>query len=334
MFNSTRTVIKKIQQIEKILGKSSISWKILPSHSRHLLLEIDNKWIFKFFKSQNYIKRKALEEEMIKKIKRISSCQVPNIEFSGIDFFGYPIIKGQSLNVQIWRSMDKNKQSAFAAEVADFLKTLHTFSEPVDGIAEYWPPNQDWLYKEISQKLYPKLSVKAQLNISRYLDEAFADKGIMAGEKTLVHGDIYEANIIMNNNRLSGILDFEEVKVMTPAFDFAKMHISFRNPKIADEILKKYNRSNEKCFMRRMFFMILLRELERGYSSVHKRHWFLYRLEKKYGDMNKAQLHKVLNLMPYFTTHYTYLQHEGFKKCLLNSYNYRKQQVFNWIGKR
>jgi aminoglycoside phosphotransferase len=171
-------------------------------------------------------------------------------------------------------------------------------------------------------------------NIGHYLDEAFADREIMGGKKTLVHGDMSEANIIVNNNSLSGIIDFEHAKIMTPALDFATMYLSFHNSEIVDEIAKKYHDTVDTALNRRTAFMTLLCELMIGCNSAHIRYRMLYRLEKKYGDRKKARLYRMLASKYSVICHFKILKYQGLRKYILHSYNYRKQQVFDWIGKQ
>jgi aminoglycoside 2''-phosphotransferase len=204
-------IAEKIARIEKLMRKSCVSWKVHDNGLDHLILEINNEWMFRFVRLKKSIRGTSTLKDFFGQFSLVSPCQIPRIDFISEDFIGYRKIEGQMLNDQVLQKMHSIEQEKFVAQIADFLTALHNFPRRLDGIHKGDRPDKKGLCEKLCQKVYPRLSSSAQKSIHEYLEDAFADKDIMGGESTLVHGDLRRNNIIMKNNELVGIIDFDEL---------------------------------------------------------------------------------------------------------------------------
>lgn len=119
--------VNKCIKFVKTLGDFHNIKKIVGHGSRNLVLNADNKYVFKFpIKSNGY--EKALREQRITDVfRKISPIKIPNMEiidFNGIAVRKYPYIDGINLEYFSPKNIPQDIETKIAKKIAKFLYVI------------------------------------------------------------------------------------------------------------------------------------------------------------------------------------------------------------------
>ena len=131
----------------------------------------------------------------------------------------------------LWNRLSRKAQDRLAGELAAYLKVFRTITYPKFGYL-YDPAHQcdswqDW----ISYKFTSTLAEFQALGIRTYpgmldLAEGFFEKHrvvLAEGAATLVHGDLWMGNILVDQGKISAMLDFEYALQAPADYELNKM---------------------------------------------------------------------------------------------------------------
>lgn len=137
-------------------------------------------------------------------------------------FAGYEMLAGQTgCSLQL----DATIRSNLAAPLANFLRRLHTI-DPSEAIQRGLPP--DTLGRMDHEKRLPAtLKRFAELQDAGLIDNPASFLEAMQrispingeGKKTIVHGDLYARHVLIENGKLSGVIDWGDMHLGNPAID-------------------------------------------------------------------------------------------------------------------
>ena len=213
--------IKEI--IENEFGINITNISILGQGLDSIAYRVNNEYIFKMSKHNEARENLKKEIKVLNYLKEKLSLQIPTIEFYSEknSVCGYKEIKGEKLTKEIYNSMSIEEQDDLAHSIAQFLKELHSLPLPdiddleLDVIEDY---KSD--YESLKELIYDDIPKKSQ----EYLDSLFrrilSDERITKYEKVLCHNDLSCNHIIMQNNRVVGIIDFGDVAITDRDKDF------------------------------------------------------------------------------------------------------------------
>lgn len=193
---------------------------------------INDSIVFKFPKFSEGIQKLKKETQLLYKLKKYITLEIPNPEYYNFDSFevgyvysGYKMIQGVSFRQHILHTVER--KSNIAKQLATFLKELHSIPlKEVDNCGlTFIDDYSEWtnLFERIQKKLFPYMKKESQdlisNNFNSYFDQNFNFR------HTLVHGDFGPSNIIFDSNDeiISGIIDFNEVSIGDPAIDIASL---------------------------------------------------------------------------------------------------------------
>lgn len=195
----------------------------------HIVI-LDNAFVFRFPRNDEYIKKFKTEANLIKYLQDEVSISIPNYKYLAKDksFGGYPFIMGEVLTPELLQSQSDKVKEGIAMDLANFLTVIH--QTPKEVIDKMNIPNGSWnfehikkLYEGIKETLYPVLS-KQEVT---WLDYQFQNYFSLKGEIkiTLTHSDLGGDNILFDkkNGKVSGILDFADSEYTDSALDFARL---------------------------------------------------------------------------------------------------------------
>lgn len=193
---------------------------------------INEDFIFRFPKYSDVIEKLQRETNILNIMKKFITLDIPNPEYNNFDSLGigyvhsgYKMIKGVSLKQDIFNSIER--KDIILKQLATFLKELHNI--PLEEINDYKPiiieGYSHWinLFERIQKKLFPFMAKEHQCSISDDFNSFFEQN--FKFNQTIIHGDFGPSNIIFdsNNQRISGIIDFNEVSIGDSAIDFASL---------------------------------------------------------------------------------------------------------------
>ena len=213
--------IKEI--IEKEFGLVVKNIKILGEGLNSIAYRVNNDYIFKLSKHQEARENLKKEVQVLNYIKGKVSLQIPVIEYYSEKYgvCGYKEIKGTILTPKIYKQLSRNEKDKLAKDIASFLKELHILPLPnindleLDIIKDY---ESD--YKKLKNKYYIKITKKAKLYLDNLFNRILNDERIRKYDKVLCHNDLSCDHIIMDNNKVVGIIDFGDVAITDRDKDF------------------------------------------------------------------------------------------------------------------
>ncbi len=235
-----------------------------------LVLEINDEWMFRF--PRNEISQKALqvEKEFLARFKTISPLPVPDHQYSGDDFVGYPKINGMLLDLELFQSLSKETQARIAQQIGQFHSATHTF--PVDearhmGVTEGWSGYHQQAINRFRGEIAPMLSASARQNALACMEQMMAE----VFEPRVIHGDFaLEDHVFFDEEKqqLSGVIDFADVTINDPAHDFQNI-VEYGGNAFFQSVMKHYQIKDDPTLLRRTKLRIEARPLfEAAYSLM------------------------------------------------------------------
>lgn len=242
--------IKKI--IEKEFGLVVNSIKILGEGLDSVAYLVNNEYIFKISKHQEARDNLKKEVQVLNYIKGKVSLQVPIIEYYSEEYSvcGYKEIKGTILTPKMYEQLSAEEKDNLAKDLASFLKELHSLPLPdindlkLDVLEDY---END--YKELKDKIYNKISEKVKVYLDSLFERVLNDERITKYEVALCHNDLSCNHIVINDNKVVGIIDFGDVATTDRDKDFVYL-LENSEEEIGREfglkVLEYYNHPNKE----------------------------------------------------------------------------------------
>jgi len=117
------------------------------------------------------------------------------------------------------------EREQLAADLAGFLRALHALPKAIlrPGAGER-DPLTEWidLHRHVEAKVFPLLADDLAAAIRRRFDR-FLAVATTHLPTTIIHGDFGTGNILTENRRASGVIDFSGCGPGDPAYDFASL---------------------------------------------------------------------------------------------------------------
>lgn len=235
-----------------------------------IVIEINHAWMFRF--PRNEISQKALkvEKEFLARFKTISPLPVPDHQYSGDDFVGYPKINGTLLNVEVFQSLSKTSLERMAQQIGQFHSTIHTF--PVGeakyiGVTEGWSGFHQQAIQRYQEEVAPVLSPSARKKTLACIEHMMSEKF----EPRVLHGDFaIEDHIFFDQKKqqLSGVIDFADVTINDPAHDFQNI-VEYSGDAFFNNVMEHYQLKDDSTLLKRTKLRIEARPLfEAAYSLM------------------------------------------------------------------
>lgn len=209
----------RIESIRKEEGQSNIVYLI------------NEMIVFRFIKRLDSLKTTKCEFLLLKKLKNRFSLQIPDPISSCLDesssnpFWSYRFIEGEAFKPSHLNSLNSIEREATAKEIGVFLRKMHSLSDLKSDLP-YEDEKKSWksIREKVSSYLNPYFSNKTKNNVRRVFDKI--DKLNLDYEPTPVHGDFGPSNILFSQEKqkITGIIDFSEVRVADPAIDLASFY--------------------------------------------------------------------------------------------------------------
>ena len=209
--------------IEKEFGLVVNNIKMLGEGLDSVAYLVNNDYIFKMSKHQEARENLKKEIQVLNYIKGKVSLQVPDIEYYSEKYSvcGYKEIKGTILTPKIYGQLSDENKDKLAKDIASFIKEMHSLPLPdIDDLELDVLEDYESDYKELKNKIYSNISEKAKSYIDSLFDRILNDERITKYEVALCHNDLSCNHIIMDNNKVVGIIDFGDVAITDKDKDF------------------------------------------------------------------------------------------------------------------
>lgn len=223
--------------------------------------QINDEYVFRFPRRQSAIDSILRESAILPQLAHQLPYPIPNEIFSGqptheypMPFQGYRHIPGLSSS-QLTLSMDQRRQQA--QELAHFLKKLHSIPIKPDW-KHLLPIGENRLSGSFRHCMTRMESKIGHLTHMQVLSSQVKFESIIALAQSitppnhlesLVHGDLHSRHIIIDDGKLSGIIDWGDMHIGDPAIDLAFAY--YYLPKNAHEsFIDKYGSIDESMWLR------------------------------------------------------------------------------------
>ena len=214
--------------------------RLLPASGQfNTVLCLDERWICRFPKSTHVAADLAHELAILPRLQGRLPLPIPAPAFSATDsvtnrvlFMAYAMLPGEPLMRERLDRLSKDASVAarLAAELAQFLQTLHAILPSAVGLTDRAEDAQGaWAryYEDIREQLYPYMRADARDDVSRNFKAALHDDELWRYDSCLIHGDFGTGNILVQSGRISGIIDFSFCNTGDPAQDLGALLASY-----------------------------------------------------------------------------------------------------------
>ncbi len=221
----------QLQSINKSFPNVSwSSYSYIDEGWDHAVIIIDNRLVFRFPLDAEYLERLKHEIKVVALVQPLVKVKIPqytHIDSKGL-FAGYEIVPGQTMTSGAFKLLKPEDKVTFTYQLADFLSTIHTLTSdqldfslvPPTDIHDY---HKD-LQEQVQQYLKNTMTVTEYIEVQNILDEA-GEVLLLPHPKVFLHGDIYYRHLLWDGpNKQLGIIDFSDMNIGDPAFDFAELH--------------------------------------------------------------------------------------------------------------
>jgi len=175
----------------------------------------------------------------------IKNVPLPKIIIKGRDYIIESFIAGQSLNEL---KISQRQQAKIYIYLGRYINKIHSLkmrgfgelqknacgkhSVPIDYVEFLLKQHRSSLLKT---KLFDKALIQ---RLQNYLHDNIV---LFTNESVLLHGDLIDNNILINKNKISGLIDFGDASCGSREYDLAKIYIE-KNSKIFNEVLNGYGK--------------------------------------------------------------------------------------------
>lgn len=197
-----------------------------------VVLIIGGQKTFRFPRSSDYAKKLPVEVAFLDYFRNLSPVAIPNLtihtdEKTGLPYVTYDFIPGIQFKKSISDTFSKEELRRIANQIGGFLDKLHSF--PINKAKKLGVKQVESLetwrnkFEKIRQTVFPHISKTEQNWSISIFENFFKTVQTSPAPLTVIHSDIMPEHIIVNpkTHILSGIIDFGDVEIGDPAYDFA-----------------------------------------------------------------------------------------------------------------
>lgn len=137
---------------------------------------------------------------------------------------GYPKLTGRSLDFADLR--EPSLLPVYTAQIAALLLALHRIPAALLPLHDHWPVQVQVWQRQVDTVLpilQDRLREEEYRCVVAWWGEFLADKTLRDYIPALVHGDFWFGNLLAEDGRITGLVDFENLALGDPAVDFAPL---------------------------------------------------------------------------------------------------------------
>ncbi|MEM9073202.1 MAG: phosphotransferase [Myxococcota bacterium] len=190
---------------------------------------VNHTWVFRFPRRSIAVPLLEVEARVLPQLPPLP-LPIPRPAFVGKPseafphpFVGYRMLPGATACTL---TLSRVERALFAAPLAEFLKALHA-ALPIRGL-----PGDEFGRMDIAKRLeqaserFRELIDEGHLRSLEPWEASLADAPVDYTPRSdaLCHGDLYERHLLVEDGRLSGVIDWGDVHQGDPAVDLSLAH--------------------------------------------------------------------------------------------------------------
>lgn len=212
---------------------------------------VNHEYIFKQSKHNDARNNLKKEIQVLKYLKGKITLQIPDIEYYSEEYgvCGYKKVKGEKLTPDMYQKMNDNEKDNLAQDIALFLQEIHSMPLPdIDELELNVIDDYKSDYYTLKETIYNNIPDSSKKYIDNLYKRILNDERITQYVKTLCHNDLSCNHILIQNNKVVGIIDFGDVAITDRDKDFVYL-LEDSNEEIGREfglrVLKHYIHPNK-----------------------------------------------------------------------------------------
>jgi len=149
---------------------------------------------------------------------------LPASEIFPYGVIGYHRLPGRPLDSDDLR--DPALHSAYAEQMALILAQLHRVPAQPFGLEDQWPHlYRSWLGQRdmAMPELKARLTGEEFRRVESWWEQFLVDDRLRTYSPAVIHGDFWFGNLLIEGNRITGLLDFENLALGDPVADFVPL---------------------------------------------------------------------------------------------------------------
>jgi aminoglycoside phosphotransferase (APT) family kinase protein len=221
------------------------------------VFEVDGEWIVRMPNRREVEGWLATETALLPELASTLPVSVPRFELvCGVRGVAYRKLRGDPLTAT-------RATTSIAAELGAALHALHAFptSRALElgardlGGERFRAHYRDLRWPQFRERVLPLLGPDQRNEAERRANAYLADR--VAFRSALVHRDLGPDHVLVADGRVSGIIDWADVRVADPAIDFAWL-LHGVDDEFASALLDAYDEALDATFLERARFYHLL----------------------------------------------------------------------------
>ncbi|MFC5451289.1 aminoglycoside phosphotransferase family protein [Paenibacillus aestuarii] len=199
---------------------------------------VGNRYIFRFPKTDSAKKSLKIEKQVLPKLSERLSLAIPSIKYvsglnEGLAYAYYPLIKGSKLSKKFYQSLPREQKKGVQKDLGRFLSDLHAYPVKEINNADFTDvdvkENWEHFYKEIKRAISPYSNKALDRSIKQLFDRFLSNPANFKFKPCLLHADLKPSHLLydVENERLSGVIDFGAMEVGDPAFEFVGLYDAY-----------------------------------------------------------------------------------------------------------
>jgi len=218
-----------------------VAHKLYPNAQKITLIEhsadnivalVDASYAVRFPKNKNAYIRGLYEKHILNQLDGVKTLTIPRIlgEHANPPYLITSFVPGHHLSPATVRALPEEKQQDFAKLVAKFAYTMHTSLVLDEELVLRKELGLDELEAEEPWPIYFKRVICDSQFPTTVQDEiakrCYADwvKICYVAPTVVVHDDLHTENMMFNDDRLTGVLDFGDANVGTPEQELRQLY--------------------------------------------------------------------------------------------------------------
>ena len=227
----------------------------------HEVIQLDERYIFRFPNSPEYLSVLRDEIKLLDYLGQHLSTAIPKYKYVSEDyaFGGYAMLKGMSLERELFDEMSTSQQEKVAKQVAIFMTQLHAVD--IKDLSKFSIATEpDFAgYGDVSTEAKKYLEPNIREESYKQITGMLTDIELLIKESQptcLIHGDVAPKHIIWSpETEAIGVIDFSDRSISDPAYDFAELY-SYGEA-FVDKVYNSYQsiHKNDRFLLRAKAFM-------------------------------------------------------------------------------
>lgn len=241
---------------------SADTFRVVSSGRQNLIIVVGERLVFRFPLTDDLASLR-LEQRLLPKLENRLPLPIPQLRYRSdaadpFIYIGYPLVPGLSLEARRLRQLDDEAQRRIAGQIAGFLTALHAFAD--DPLTHVEPRRfqHDWrknwcdYYRAVELYVFPRIGQREQIWIMDVFYRYLFPDAHFHFRPCLIHGDFKNDHILYDPDRgaLTGIIDFGQLKMGDPSYDFHDLCISYGEP-FARQVLADYKGPADRTLLSR-----------------------------------------------------------------------------------